>query len=130
LKAGYVDIYNLNDRSQYYNLKYFSKIKNIIPLNSIISPLFTNIYFHQIDVQLERLRESFFQNRNISKSKFKSFCVFFERKHYKVKELEKEIFNRYNKEFNFSFWQERINLTALRGSFIQVLNNSLPPRMY
>jgi hypothetical protein len=100
LNAGYVDIYNLNDRLQYFNLKYFTKSKNGVPLNSLISPLFTNIYFHQVDVQLEKLRESFCSNRNINKLKFKNFLVFFGRTYHKVKELEKDIFNIYNKKFS------------------------------
>lgn len=47
LKAGYVNIHNLNKSSKYdLNDVFTSKLR--IPQESIISPLFCNIYFHQL----------------------------------------------------------------------------------
>ena len=45
IKVGYVDIYNINNRENYGNKD--------IPLGSLISPLLTNIYFHDFDYFLQ-----------------------------------------------------------------------------
>lgn len=66
VRVGYVDVYNLNDRSR-YDLCVNSVTK--IPKNSVISPLFANIYFHQLDKQLQKLQEGLQRS-----------CIFFGKK--------------------------------------------------
>jgi group II intron reverse transcriptase/maturase len=46
LKVGYVDIHNLTKREEY-------NTKERIPQNSIISPILTNIYFHELDIFIQ-----------------------------------------------------------------------------
>jgi retron-type reverse transcriptase len=58
LRAGYVDIHNINDRTA-YDAGDVSATPIGVPQGSIISPLFCNIFFHQIDVKLAELEKKF-----------------------------------------------------------------------
>jgi retron-type reverse transcriptase len=58
LKAGYVDIHNLSDRTK-YDSKDTTTNSIGVPQGSIISPLLCNIFFHQIDTQLTQMKRDF-----------------------------------------------------------------------
>jgi retron-type reverse transcriptase len=58
LRAGYVDIHNLNDRTA-YDVGDVSASPVGAPQGSILSPLLCNIFFHQIDVKLSKLEKKF-----------------------------------------------------------------------
>jgi len=47
MAAGYIDIFNINDRTRY------SQLYKHIPENSVISPLLTNLYFTPLDIFVE-----------------------------------------------------------------------------
>lgn len=52
IQTGYVDIHNLNDRSRY-------PTEGVPHRGSIISPLFANIYLHELDKELKTMKEKF-----------------------------------------------------------------------
>lgn len=55
LRAGYVDIYNLNGRTVYD----VSATPVSVLQGSTLSQLLCNIFFHQIDVKLSELEKKF-----------------------------------------------------------------------
>jgi hypothetical protein len=111
LRAGYVDIHNLNDRTQYDDAD-VSVTSLGVPQGSVLSPLLANIYFHQLDVQLIELQNSF--NLGDSRSRGHEYkCLFSDGRRQPFGEMESALAKKYP-ELKSSILQAERNATTLK----------------
>jgi retron-type reverse transcriptase len=121
-----VDIHNLNDRNS-YDKDDISATSLGVPQGSILSPLLSNIFFHQIDMKLLELEKKF----NIGKHRRRNpeYRSLMEGITFPKGEIEKELANKYP-ELRQAILQAERNQATINELPSKIVNDPNYKRLY